>query len=62
MIANIDNCYGANRSLLDMLLPLRERGIEIIVLVQGNGTFARELRKRKIVYRSEDRRGGKECL
>lgn len=50
MIANIDNCYGANRSLLDMLLPLRERGIEIIVLVQGNGTFARELRKRKIVY------------
>lgn len=50
MIANSLSCYGANNSLIDMIIPLQERGIQITVLLQGRGPCSRELQKRKIDF------------
>lgn len=50
IIANSLEGYGANNSMLDMLMPLMSKGVNVTVLLPGYGPINRELQKRGIYY------------
>ncbi len=50
MISNSTECFGANNSMLDMIVALKKRGVGIIVFLPGKGDFVRKLRQNHIKY------------
>lgn len=50
MIANSTGCYGANNSMIDMIVALKKRGVEFLVLLPERGEIMRTLRKENIDY------------
>lgn len=50
LIANSVSCYGANNSMLDMIIPLKEYGVDITVFLPGKGEMAIELEKISVAY------------
>ncbi|MEO5572122.1 MAG: glycosyltransferase family 4 protein [Bacteroidia bacterium] len=49
-ISHYIELYGANRSLLNLILPLRSKGIEPIVILPAYGELATKLEEEKIEY------------
>lgn len=49
-ITNYTQLYGANRSLIDLILPLNEKGIEAIVVLPSEGDLTKFLLQEKIEY------------
>ncbi len=50
-ISHYGALYGANRSLLSMMLGLRTKGIECVVLCSEHGAFTERLEQEKIEYK-----------
>lgn len=50
MITNSQMGYGANNSMMDMMIALREWGVDFIVLLQKNGEIVHELKNRNIRF------------
>lgn len=50
MIANSLVCYGANNSMVDMIIELKEINIDVTVLLPGYGEIAAVLQDKKIKF------------
>lgn len=50
IISNSLQCYGANNSMLDLLVALYSRGINVIVFLPGYGEIVYELQKKNVEY------------
>lgn len=51
LISHYAGRYGANRSMVDLGVHLRDRGIEPIVIIPRNGSIEQDLREEGIPYR-----------
>lgn len=49
-IANVSSCYGANRSMIDLIIGLRECRVAVYVVIPTFGPIIKELKKEKIKY------------
>ncbi len=47
-VTNYTQLYGANRSLIDLILPLRDKGVEPIIVLPNEGDLTNFLRSEKI--------------
>ena len=49
-LSHYSSFYGANQSLLSLILCLKRRGVQVLVIVPGEGDFTQELRSNSIEY------------